>query len=185
MGNHNHLRLGLQTLGIGAVTAGVIVAELVGAAAVPTAHADDVEDLLTQVSAALTQDSQVLDQIPTTELDETNASLLAFYKPLPSVMETGLNLAEKIQTGLPAVDQTNPLLLGVDQQWLQATDGLLHVDQDWLAAAHAGDLTGLTTSSLITDLEVYVAGIGETGASFDVSFVDLIAQLDPGLLAAF
>lgn len=168
-------------VGLG-MAAGAVVAAMIGLA---TAHADDVDDLLSQAGQDLTQGVQALDQVPTSSLDVFQAAGLATQETI----QTGpalrlLDTAETFQAGLPAADQTSPLLLDVDHQVLQAYAGLLDADQGFLTAAQAGDL-GTGVAALPTELSLIDADLAALSADFNVQVTDFVAMLDPAILTAF
>jgi len=169
-------------VGLG-MAAGAIMAATIGLA---TAQADDVDELLSQAGQDLSQATQVLDQVPTTSLDVGEAASLSTQETI----QTGpalhlLDTAETFQAGLPAADQTNPLLLDVDQQLAQAYAGLLDADQGFLAAAQGGDLLTPGVGVLPADLSVIDANLTVLGADFNVGVTDLVVMLDPSVLTAF
>ena len=165
-----------------AMASGAFLAAMIGLA---TAHADDVDDLFSQAGQDLTQGVQALDHVPATSLDVGQAAALATQETI----QTGpalslLDKAETFQAGLPAADQTNPLLLDVDHQLVQAYAGLLDADQGFLAAAQAGDLgTGVT--ALPAELSLLDADLAVLSADFNVGVTDLVATFDPAILTAF
>lgn len=174
----------VRRCGVGfGLAAGAVMAAMIG---LPTARADDVDELLSQAAQDLTQGTQVLgDQVPVTSLDVGAAAALATQETI----QTGpalslLDKAETFQAGLPAADQTSPLLLDVDQQLAQAYAGLLEADQGLLAAAQAGDLTG-GVAGLPADLAIIDANLAVLGADFNVGVTDFVAMLDPSILTAF
>lgn len=165
-----------------ALASGAFLAAMVGLA---TAHADDVDDLLSQAGQDLTQGVQALEQVPATSLDAGQAAALATQETI----QTGpalrlLDSAETFQAGLSAADQTNPLLLSVDQQLVQAYAGLLDADQGFLAAAQAGDL-GVGATALPAELSLLDADLAVLGADFNVGVTDLVATFDPAILTVF
>jgi hypothetical protein len=173
----------VRRCGVGfGMAAGAVMAAMIG---LPTAQADDVDELLSQAGQDLTQGTQVLDQVPVTSLDVGAAAALATQETI----QTGpalslLDKAETFQAGLPAADQTSPLLLDVDQQLAQAYTGLLDADQGFLAAAQAGDLTG-GVAALPADLAMIDANLAVLGADFNVGVTDFVAMLDPSILTSF
>ncbi len=89
---------------------------------------------------------------------------------------------ESLLAGLPAADQTSPLLVGADQQLLQDAQGLLSADQAYAAAIQAGDFS--STASPLAEFAGLAAQEGVIGPQFgtipaliDVGFVDIFAQL--------
>jgi hypothetical protein len=169
------------SVGLG-MAAGAVMAAIIGLA---TAHADGIDDLLSQAGQDLTQGVQALDQVPTSSLDVFQAAGLATQETI----QTGpalrlLDTAETFQAGLPAADQTSPLLLDADEQLGQAYAGLLDADQGFLAAAQAGDLgTGIT--ALPAELSLIDADLSVLGADFNVAATDFVAMFDPAILTAF
>ena len=168
--------------GLGLVTGAVVAAATLGAT---TAHADDAEQLVAQAVSDLTQADQVLDQVPTTSL---NAAQTGIFNE-QGIIQTGpasdlLSTIQTFQDGLPAADQTSPLLLGVDHQLVQAYSGLLDADQGFLTAAEAGDLEQSTTA-FSTDFSLIDANLVTVAADFDASATDFVAMFDPGILTAF
>jgi hypothetical protein len=95
-----------------------------------------------------------------------------------------LSTAHTFQDGLPAADQTSPLLLDVDQQLAQAYAGLLDADQGFLAAAQVGDLSQGATA-FPTDFSLIDANLAALGADLDVTATDFVAMFDPAILTAF
>lgn len=152
-----------------------------------TAHADDADQVLAQAGPDLTQATSVLDSVSSASLDAQQASALADQE----MIQTGptsqlLDVAQTYQDGLPAADQTSPLLVDVDQQLVQASQELLSADQGFLAAAQAGDLSSQGLSALLSaDLPVLHADLADLGANIDVSGIDIVSMFDPGLLTAF
>lgn len=168
-------------VGLG-MAVGAVVAAMISLA---TAQADDIDDLLGQAGQDVTQGVQALDQVPTTSLDAGQAAALATQETI----QTGpalrlLDNAETFQAGLPAADQTNPLLLDVDHQLVQAYAGLLDADQGFLAAAQAGDL-GAGVTALPAELSLIDADLAALGADFNVGVTDFVAMFDPAILTAF
>jgi hypothetical protein len=150
-----------------------------------TAHADDAGELLSLAGSDLTQATQVLDQIASTALDAKQAFLLTDQLNIQTGPESGLlGALETYQAGLPSADETSPLLLGADQQLLQAATQLLDADQGFLAAAQAGELTNDATG-FSADLSLLDADLGLLGADVNVVLTDTVAMLDPGILTAF
>jgi hypothetical protein len=168
--------------GFGLATGAAVAAAVIGAAA---ARADDADELLGQAGSDLTQANQLLDQVAATSLDAEQASFLDRQE----MIQTGpasdlLSTAQTFQDGLPAADQTSPLLLDVDQQLAQAYAGLLDADQGFLAAAQAGDLSqGATAFS--TDFSLIDANLATLGADLDVTATDFVAMFDSAILTAF
>jgi hypothetical protein len=126
-----------------------------------------------------------LDQVAATSLDAEQASFLDRQE----MIQTGpasdlLSTAHTIQDGLPAADQTSPLLLDVDQQLAQAYAGLLDADQGFLAAAQVGDLSQGATA-FPTDFSLIDANLAALGADLDVTATDFVAMFDPAILNAF
>lgn len=150
------------------MAAGAVLAAMIG---LGTAQADDVDNLLSQAGQDLTQGVQALDQVPTTSLDVGQAPALATQETI----QTGpalrlLDTAETFQAALPAADQTNPLLLDVDQ--------------GFLAAAQAGDL-GVGVTALPAELSLIDADLAVLGADFNVEVTDFVASFNPAILTAF
>ncbi len=169
--------------GFGLASAGVVAAAMMGVA---TAHADDADELVSQAVSDLAHANQVLDQVPVTSLDPLQAAIFDEQETI----QTGpaadlLNTAQTFQDGLPAADQTSPLLLDVDHQLVQAYSGLLDADQGFLTADQAGDLSGPGASVFLPDLSLIDANLVTLGADFNVSATDFFASFDPGILTAF
>ena len=158
-------------IGVGVATGAVVAAGVVAAA---TAYADTGADVLGEAGQDLTQATQVLDGAPTASLDAEEATLLTEQEMLQT--EGGsplLSAQESLQAGLPAADQAS--LGDVDQQFLQAYQGVLDADQAFVAADQAGDLGSLT--GLMDQLGVVQADLAIFPADFNVTAADIGAEV--------
>jgi hypothetical protein len=167
--------------GVGIGTAAAAAA-MIGTGA---ADADTYDELLGQAGADLTQATQVLDQVPTAALDARELVRFDAVEQLQtSDVQQLIPAIQTFQDGLPAADQASPLLLDLDQQFVQSSQELLTADQWFLSAVDAGALT-TSWGALEAQLPLIEAALTEDGTGFEVLTTDLIAQFDPSILTAF
>ncbi len=165
--------------GIGVASGAGLAAALIAVAA---AHADDADGLVGQAASDLSQANSVLESAPTTSLDAQDLSILVGFESEALNLDSFVLQQEPIVAGLPAADQTSPLLLDADQQLVQGSQGLLDADQTYVAAIQAGDFASTASSS--AEMAGRSAEFGVDSASFgtipgviDAGFVDIVAQL--------
>lgn len=175
MGNRRNQPLVRQArrcaIGIGMAAAAVVAAGMISIA---TAYADDGDDVLGQAGADLTQATQVLDGAPEASLDAQQAAFLAGQEMIQTGSASSI-LAdqESIQSTLPAADQAD--LTNVDDQLVQAYQGVLDADQAFVAADEAGDLSS-GQGLLPADLGVIDADFAVLPADFNAIFADAGAE---------
>jgi len=150
----------------------------------PAAYADDGDGLLGQAGADLTQAAQVLDQVPTSALDTRELLGLQGGETLETGLAQQLPGIETFQDALSAADQTSPLLLDADQQFLNASQEALTANQEFLSVVDAGDLNTLS-GYFDAQLPLAESGAALYGGLVDLEFTDLFAPFDLSLLSAF
>jgi hypothetical protein len=170
--------------GVGMAAATAMAGAMMALAIVPSASADDGDELLGQAGADLTQATQVLEQIPTTALDAREANGVAAGETFQTdLAQQAIPTLESLQANEVA-DQNNTLVLDADQQLVEASQQLLTADQGLLSAADAGDLNTLS-GWLDARLPVSEGVLADYSAFWEVLFTDLSAPFDPSNLAAF
>lgn len=149
----------------------------IGMASAPSAHAQDAGAVLDQAGQELAQASQVLDSAPLGSVDpQAIANILDAEERMVAVQEEFLAHFESVQAGLPATDQTNPVLLAADYGLLSADTRLLDTTEAFVTAIQSGDLT---TAQAVLDVAgpLLVSDYGALPFDINVSAVDCGAQL--------
>jgi hypothetical protein len=183
---------------VAGLTCGAVAAAMMSVATAPAARADDLTDIVGNVSTQsaasipaadttddvlgqaiqdLTQGTSVLDAAPTADLSTKQAGILADQATLDGQLESAIPHLETAQDGLSASDQT--FLADADEQLVSATQSMLSADQAFVAADQAGDLSG--SGFVSTDLTLLEADLGFLSASWDAVGASLLAAFDPGI----
>lgn len=159
-----------------------VAAAVIGVA---TAHADSIDQLFTQAEDDMTKAANLLlAEAGDPSLSAKEASGLDSIASAAQHQGELISQIQSSQDGLPAADQTNPLLLGADQQLVQASDAFLSANNTYVDAVqagdfplHPGDFAGASAALSLAGVELFQVFPAEIDA--------LLAPLALGVIPAF
>ena len=188
-----HRTRGQARLWTGGIGVAAAAAAMIGAAGVPAARADVIDDLLIQAEGDINDAATLYSGIDASLLPAQQAATIGAEV---SDLQNEAGLVSQIQSqqdALPEALQGSSQLLGDDQQLATASNDLLTAMNTFVNAADAGDFATGQTTTLAGDLTGYFAKLDVAGAEvfqvlpaeLNAEFATVFAPIDAEFATAF